>query len=145
MNKSIFKDCSTSLFKIYPSFRRSIYWAFDSHSVKMTRTQQTILITMMNFDTLSMSELARSINTSNEQATRAVAQLVERGYINRVQNEKNRRIVNISLTESARELLNELIDLAAGRMSDKLAHTSTAEIRKLEESMSAVDKIINAR
>lgn len=142
MNKSIFKDCSTALFKIYPSFRRSIYEAFDSHSVKITRTQQTILITMMNFDILSMSELARSINTSNEQATRAVAQLVERGYINRVQNENNRRIINISLTENAKRLLDEVIELAAERMSDKLAHISSADIRKLEESMAAIEKII---
>lgn len=142
MNKSIFKDCSTALFKIYPSFRRSIYGAFDSHSVKMTRTQQTILITMMNFDTLSMSELARSINTSNEQATRAVAQLVERGYIDRVQNENNRRIINISLTEGANKLLDEVIELAAERMSDRLSRISSAEIKRFEESMATVEKII---
>lgn len=142
MNRTVFKDCSTALFKTYPVFRQAVYEAFDRHSTRITRTQQTILITMMNSGILSMSELARNISTSNEQATRAVSQLVERGFISRVQNENNRRVINISLTESARAFLDEVIQLAADQLSAKLAAYSSADVKKISDSLVTIAKIL---
>ena len=55
-----------------------------------------------------MSELARSINTSNEQATRAISQLVDIGFVTRSQNEQNHRIVNIDLTEKAEKYIADV-------------------------------------
>lgn len=143
MTKLILEECTSSLFRVYPMFRRTVYGAFDSHSVKLTRTQQAILITMMYQQTLSMTELARSINTSNEQATRAVAQLVERGYVKRAQNENNRRVINVSLTEAAEKLIDEVIAIACEQLSARLDGISSAEVKKLTECMGAVGRIMN--
>lgn len=88
--------------------RRAIFEAFDKQDTKLTRTQQIILVTMAGSDSLSMSELARSINTSNEQATRAISQLVDIGFVTRSQNEQNHRIVNIDLTEKAEKYIADV-------------------------------------
>lgn len=77
MNDTAFTDFTASLISVYPIFRAAIFKAFDSHAKKLTRTQQIILLTMLKKETFSMSGLARSISTSNEQATRAITQLVE--------------------------------------------------------------------
>lgn len=81
MNDTAFTDFTASLISVYPIFRAAIFKAFDSHAKKLTRTQQIILLTMLKKETFSMSGLARSISTSNEQATRAITQLVESGMV----------------------------------------------------------------
>lgn len=102
MNDTAFTDFTASLISVYPIFRAAIFKAFDSHAKKLTRTQQIILLTMLKKETFSMSGLARSISTSNEQATRAITQLVESGMVLREKNKINRRVINISLTDEAR-------------------------------------------
>jgi DNA-binding MarR family transcriptional regulator len=144
MSKQLLKECSTSIFEIYPIFRQTVYESFDKHSTKITRTQQAIVITMASAGTLSMSELARSIDTSNEQATRAVAQLVEKDFIVRSQNPQNRRVINISLTETAKNYLTEVYDEAAQLLCDKLSGISTANAKKLLDSLNTVSKLLNS-
>ena len=102
------RQTTTALFKVFPLLRRAIFEAFDKQNTKLTRTQQIILVTMAGSDSLSMSELARSINTSNEQATRAISQLVDIGFVTRSQNEQNHRIVNIDLTEKAEKYIADV-------------------------------------
>lgn len=109
MNDTAFTDFTASLISVYPIFRAAIFKAFDSHAKKLTRTQQIILLTMLKKETFSMSGLARSISTSNEQATRAITQLVESGMVLREKNKINRRVINISLTDEARAYLDDIM------------------------------------
>ena len=110
---------------LFPALRRLVYDAFDARNMHFTRTQQMILSVMSNGETFSMTELAKLIDTSNEQATRAVSQLVKRGLIVRAQNEVNHRVVNIRLTDEAKEVTGQIIEtigkrlLTAGAFEDK--------------------------
>ena len=102
MNEKARKESIDAMFELYPRGRKLIYKAFDKLEDDLTRTQQIILLALAVKDNLSMSQLAGKICTSNEQATRAVTQLVDKGLVNRMQNKTNRRVVNISLTQNGR-------------------------------------------
>ena len=108
--------CSETLL-LFPALRRLVYDAFDVSNMHFTRTQQMILSVMSNGETFSMTELAKLIDTSNEQATRAVSQLVKRGLIVRAQNEVNHRVVNIRLTDEAKEVTGQIIETIEKRLS----------------------------
>ena len=122
MNEKARKESIDAMFELYPRGRKLIYKAFDKLEDDLTRTQQIILLALAVKDNLSMSQLASKICTSNEQATRAVTQLVDKGLVNRMQNKTNRRVVNISLTQKARDhiegakkaVLNETLASARG-------------------------------
>ena len=122
MNEKARKETIDAMFELYPRGRKLIYKAFDKLEDNLTRTQQIILLALAVKDNLSMSQLASKICTSNEQATRAVTQLVDKGLVNRMQNKTNRRVVNISLTQKARDhiegakkaVLNEALANARG-------------------------------
>ena len=105
MNEKVRKECVNAMFELYPRGRKLIYEAFDRIDEDLTRTQQIILLALDVKDNLSMSQLADKICTSNEQATRAVTQLVDKGLVNRQQNKTNRRVVNITLTQKAKDCL----------------------------------------
>ncbi len=143
MNKQLFNKYSTAVFKTYPLFRQTVYEAFDRQENKLTRTQQIILISLSNAGTLSMSQLAQSINTSNEQATRAVSQLVKSGFIQRHHDDNNRRVVIISLNERSRNYMSNVYSAAALILKEKLSDFSSCEIKKIGDSTVAIGKIIS--
>ena len=118
MDNKALTNSADAIFGVYPELRRLVHESFDRQEIKLTRTQQIILLTLANADVLSMSVLAKRINTSNEQATRAVSQLIKLGFMERFQNVKNRRIVNIRLTKAAEDYLTSVRATAA----DLLAH-----------------------
>lgn len=142
MSKQISNDYSALLFKIYPVLRHTMYKAFDMQPQKITRTQQIILVTLSDMDTLSMTKLARSINTSNEQATRAVSQLVQMGFVKREQNEVNRRVINISLTELSREYLKNVMTSAAEIISQQNYEFTDEELETICKAVDLTARLV---
>ena len=102
-----------------------------------------ILLALTAEDNLSMSQLADRICTSNEQATRAVAKLVDRDYLVRKQNTLNRRVVNITLTDKARAYVEEskqrVLDATVGRANG----LSDEDMSRIHESINTVLGILN--
>lgn len=130
MNDTAFTDFTASLISVYPIFRAAIFKAFDSHAKKLTRTQQIILLTMLKKETFSMSGLARSISTSNEQATRAITQLVESGMV--------LRVINISLTDEARAYLDDIMLLTKEIIAGELYNLPAEAANDLKQDMAEI-------
>src|SRR5699024_3196698 len=55
-----------------------------------------------------MSELAQALHLSNGAVTAASDQLIEHGFITRIHDDKDRRIVRLDLTTKGSETLNNL-------------------------------------
>lgn len=137
-------DSTSAIFKLYSSLRRIVYLAFDRQEIKITRTQQIILVTLYNHGSLSMSGLARSVRTSNEQATRAIAQLVKMGFVERVQNEVNRRIINIYLTPAAESYIKQVFDSAAEILKETDAGKTSKSFKEIKELSNKLNNIVDA-
>lgn len=135
-------ECINLMYEIYPISRKIVFDTFDFGENILTRTQQIIIMALSVHQTLSMSALAKKINTSNEQATRAVAQLVEKGFINRCKNQLNKRIINISLTEKAHDFLEETKANIHDELVRKFDNISDEEITKFHESLLQIKKIL---
>lgn len=134
--------CIMSMYEIYPLSRKLVFDTFDKKKYDITRTQQIIMLSLSVSGTLTMSQLAAKINTSNEQATRAVAQLVDRGFIVRMQNPDNRRVINIKLTEEAQvffhKMKNEILDDLIGKFKD----IPDDEMESLSQSLAQVSSVL---
>ncbi len=133
----------SEVLNLFPRLRRLVFGAFDSGELHVTRTQQMILTVMSNGATFSMSELASLIGTSNEQATRAVSQLVNMGYISRSQNEVNHRIVNIRLTDEAKAALGGISESIGKRISAN--YTDAAKEALICELMKELNELLGGR
>ena len=138
-------ECVRLSFEIYPRIRKLMYKSFDQIEPGLTRTQQIIVLTLSQSGMMSMSELAARISTSNEQATRAVSQLVDRGFIERMQNKFNRRVVNIKLTDSGKDYVKQAqkaaLQISASRF-DMLSDIELQEFCATLEMLSGVlDKV----
>ncbi len=132
------KDYINSLFTIYPVCRKLVFDTFDKKKYGITRTQQVIMLALNVNGTLTMSGLASKINTSNEQATRAVAQLVEKGFIERMHDSANRRVIKIKLTDEAKAFVE---NIKREMHEDFLERFSVFSDDELEQLVSATNVI----
>lgn len=135
-------QCIMSMYEIYPLSRKLVFDTFDKKKYDITRTQQIIMLSLSVCGTLTMSQLASKINTSNEQATRAVAQLVDRGFIVRMQNPDNRRVINIKLTEEAQVFFNKMKNEILDDLISKFADIPDEEMEKLSHSLEQVSSVL---
>ena len=122
--------CFIRLIEVFPSYRRMVCGLFDKSEFQFTKTQQMIIMTLWKRENMSLTQLSNRICTSNEQATRAVSQLVKGGYLTRVKNENNRRTIEISLTDKAKAIVNEVQQKALERIP--------GEFKKLDEQDAAM-------
>ncbi|MGN1133805.1 MAG: MarR family winged helix-turn-helix transcriptional regulator [Oscillospiraceae bacterium] len=138
---NIRNECVNLLYEIYPYSRKVIIDVFEKFKMDFTKTQQLIIMVLAEHETLSMSQLAEKISTSNEQATRAVAQLVENGYVVRKQNKNNRRIVNISLTELALKQVELLKQEIIDNLFETLDLVSDEEMQEFYNALNCISKV----
>lgn len=73
-----------------------------------TKSQTMALNLLSAAGTLRMSTLAGHLAVSKEQASRAVGPLVERGLIERHHDARDRKVVNVSLTDEGRATVARL-------------------------------------
>jgi DNA-binding MarR family transcriptional regulator len=123
-------------------YRRNICGLFDRDEFKFTKTQQLILMTLWLHKKLSLTELSEQICTSNEQATRAVGQLVKMGYVSRVKNENNRREIEISLTEAAEKVVKDAKEKATKRVPENIQSLDDEDAKTICECIDKIGEII---
>ncbi len=141
MNNKTRTACITSLYELYPLCRKMVMDTFDKKE-GVTRTQQIILLALAVEEKLTMSQLASKINTSNEQATRAVAQLVDRGFIERMQDNSNRRVINIRLTDTAHDFIRSTQNEMLGQLLDRFENVSDNEMEKFLDAINQIIKVL---
>ncbi|MBQ3936759.1 MAG: MarR family transcriptional regulator [Ruminococcus sp.] len=123
-------------------YRRNICGLFDRDEFKFTKTQQLILMTLWLHKKLSLTELSEQICTSNEQATRAVGQLVKSGFVNRVKNQTNRRSIDISLTQKGIDMINGAHATAAQRIPQRLSELSDEDAKTVVDCLEKIGEIL---
>ena len=123
-------------------YRRNICGLFDRDEFKFTKTQQLILMTLWLHKKLSLTELSEQICTSNEQATRAVGQLVKSGFVNRVKNQTNRRSIEISLTQKGIDLIKDAQATAAKRIPQRFNELSDEDAKTVVDCLEKIGEIL---
>lgn len=112
MNQKISMDLTQELFQIMKRFPRP---KLKQSSIDgLTRSEYELLVMLvMNLDenktALSVSELADLLIITPAGVTHLINPLEDRGYIKRLQDRNDRRIVLIGLTEKGTEVAEALI------------------------------------
>ena len=124
MVDNVRRECIMSMYEIYPLSRKLVFDTFDKKKYDITRTQQIIMLSLCIEGTLTMSQLASKINTSN------------------VQNPDNRRFIKIRLTDEAMRFMekmkNEILDDILGKFSS----VSDSDMKKMKDALVFINSIL---
>ncbi len=128
------------LLSILPQLQRLTNSCFKLQESNFTKTQQTIFTVLSRRESLTMSQIAEFISSSNEQATRAVAPMADAGYVERFIEPDNRKRVHIRLTPTGRSYLEERNRAYYANLRKRLDESLSPEDR--QELRLAVNTII---
>lgn len=90
---------------------------------------------------VSVREIHRRVGMDKPKVSRAASRLEEGGYVKKVVNEHDRRLVELSLTEKGHEMINTLAPIAAEYQAELMAHLGAeapefvANVRKLMKKL----------
>lgn len=108
-----------------------------------TKTQLIIFIVLSLRESLTMTEIAGYISSSREQATRAVAPLVDAGYVERYVDPRNRTRIHIRLTEQGKSFWEECREKMCAMIDQRLKESLTPEeCRELEQASATMIRLL---
>ena len=143
MNQKISVDLTQELFQIMKRFPRP---KLKQSSIDgLTRSEYELLVMLvMNLDenktALSVSELADMLIITPAGVTHLINPLEDRGYIKRLQDRKDRRIVLIGLTDKGTEVAEALIAEVQEQLIGLVNHLGEEDSKTLVHLMSrAID------
>jgi DNA-binding MarR family transcriptional regulator len=110
-------------------FAKALRTRLQSHQI--TPGQWYFLRALWLEEGLSQRELSRRVGTTEPTTVSALRLLARNGLIRRVRNPKDRRTINIFLTDKARALKTELMPLAFEVNETATAGLSPAEFAQL--------------
>ena len=132
----------TALFEIFPLFHHWFANSSISEEFGITKTQEIILMSLMNNPSLTMSNLAHSIHSSKEHATRSVNTLVELQLIERCADQKNRRLVLVKLTEKGRTYIEERKAALTSNLVEKFSLIPEEELNRFHRAVYDIHEIL---
>lgn len=117
---------------------------FERDQIKpfgFTTSQCYVLIELNKAYKLTMHEISEKMNLSTSTMTRIVNNLVRDGFVRRVKDENDRRIVYVSLTEKGLDVANELQLSIKDYYRKIVTYLPNGEV---EDVLNAVSLLVNA-
>lgn len=90
-----------------------------------------------------MSEYATKMAISKSNLSKLMQDLIEKGYIVKAQDEQDRRVYNINLTDSGEEFLKTTRTNIEKEVARKFECLSESDIEELNRSFETIRKIID--
>ena len=100
-----------------------------------------VLVTVAPEQGCTAQQIAASTRMHKTRVSRAIAYLMEKGFIERVANAEDRREMRLQLTKPGRKIYAELVPLALQRERELLSCLSKAE---LQSFLAALDRLENS-
>lgn len=95
---------------VHRLFTRALQGRFAAHGVAVG--QWPLLLHLWDEDGLTQKELSRRVHIEEPTTTRTLDRMERDGLVRRARNPRNRRQVNVFLTERGRSLRDELVPYA---------------------------------
>jgi DNA-binding MarR family transcriptional regulator len=93
-------------------------------------------------NSMTMSELANTLMMTKPQLTHLVDSLVSQGIVERRPDEKDRRVINLALTEKGRALLKEMKLKVKENTKKRLASLTTGELSQMSTALETLRNIV---
>ena len=124
------KDCNR-IDSLIVSLSRIIYAQWVSVTAKwgLTPPQNKILRILREKDSQPITELGKTMSCTKSNLTGVIDSMVKRGLVRRVRNPKDRRILQINLTERSKRML-----LSIPAWSEIYRYSLTSKLKEMEVS-----------
>jgi DNA-binding MarR family transcriptional regulator len=110
-------------------------------SAKRLDQSPLVLGMLLNHGPMTMSEIGRKMGISKPYATVLVDRLIQKGFVERVSEAKDRRLVNIKITTSGRNTYKEFRKVAREIVIRNLSSLTSDDVSAFYSSMKTIRSI----
>jgi DNA-binding MarR family transcriptional regulator len=131
-----------NLLALLPFYHKKIFRA--EHGITgMQVAQYRLLGALMKGGTLPMSELGKRLYISKPYMTTLVDQLIREGYVERIPDTRDRRVINITITQSGSKHLKQAWALYKDDVKNLLSDLNMRDRKELCQSLEKLRSILS--
>ncbi|MBU3160777.1 MarR family transcriptional regulator [Clostridium frigoris] len=143
MTEKIIDQLAKEFFKLVPQIIKNVVKPFENVSKNSLGPMQLGLLNFLKHEpSISMTEIATKLNVSKQQLTKLTDKLVEKNYIDRVNDLIDRRSIKITITEIGIQFLNEYEKQVIDLMKIRFEKLSNENLLELREAVNSINKIM---
>ena len=141
MESRIIDSILDSVAQVLPLFHRKLFrMDLGGVSGELSRLHFGIM-EILSYENMTMTELARITGMSKSQMTAVIDKLVKLDVLERHPDEKDRRVINIVLTEHGRTLLREVRRKIKQDMRKTLSSLTSEELAEMSVALKTLGEI----
>ena len=142
--EDMLRQCIRKALNLTPLLRSTLIRPQEVSPVAdLPSTQLQALFVLNVTPPLSMSVLARKLAISKQQLTKIADALVARGCVSRSSDEKNRRVILLSLPEEGRALVRALQDEVVERMLPQFGRLDESELQEFSQAADTIRRLLD--
>jgi len=138
-------DCiADDLLTILPLFYKN-FLKIENRDIDISISFQhlQILYKLNKYGALPMSEIGKKMSISKSNMTFLVDKLIGEKMVERLSDEKDRRIIYIALTDKGRKSMGEYMALVKNNIKSKLSSLQDEDVEQLSVSLQNIKKIVS--
>lgn len=144
MEEEKYEQLVENLFLIVPLLKKKLVKQdLYSEEMDLSPSHIHILIALEEMGCLSISELAKIVMVSKTNMTPLIQKLIDKNYIERAYDKKDRRYIYISLTEYGNTFLENHKALVINGLKGKISKFNEEELEKFLTSLEALKELLN--
>ncbi|EOR22841.1 MarR family transcriptional regulator [Cytobacillus oceanisediminis] len=117
---------------MFGTFIKNITSEFNKNSNDLNITQYKLLFHLDKEGAQNVSDLAKSVHITNAAVTSITDQLLADDYITKVRSQSDRRVVNITITEKGRNIVNNMKKEQQNKMKEHFRKLTEEDIQHLK-------------
>lgn len=138
MDKESFEKMLDDFLVYFPVFYQKVISSKDFHSKQTSASYYQILGVLMYHDSLPTSVIGDILYISRPNMTSYIDKLVKDGMVERIPDEKDRRIIRIKLTSGGMEFIKKSRLIVEENMSENLSSLNAEELEELYKAIKTV-------
>ena len=142
MDEEVREKISDDLIALLPIYHKKIFRLQQGVSGMQIAQYRTLGVLLREKKPLSMSELGKQLYISKPYMTVLADQLIQDGYVERLRDPEDRRIVNISITRKGTRHLKQAASHHRETIRGLLDTLEPQDLNDLSSSLSTIRKII---
>lgn len=130
------EQCATKVMEVVPKVMRFMRAeARQQQQPFLSLSQLRVLGFLERCPEASLSEVADYFDVSRSSMSAMIERLVQRNLVNRIEDPKERRRVNLTLTTTGTEYLHQVYEVIRSQLADVLANLSDAQLHQVMEGI----------
>ncbi len=125
------------------TYQMLVAGANESARIQLTMPQLKVLLLLGAERNVPVSSIAQRMSVSPPNVTGILDRLEVRGYIQRQQDRRDRRVVRIVLTEEGERMLHEFAAAGAASLSGTIDRLTTSDRHALSQGIAALQRALS--